>query len=145
MRYQLLMISCLLLFATACTNQPQEKVEKATTQEEESDKLHLNNGQKWTVNDETHIGMSNIQVLLANKTDSLNYDSLATKMEQETQYIIKNCDMVGKDHDQLHLVLHPILTSIGEVKNGADEASRENGVAAIEKNLSDYFEHFQTK
>lgn len=110
---------------------------------QEAGGLTLNNGQKWTVNPETHEGMMNLQTLL--EQEPLNLDSIGDQMADETTYIINNCDMKGEAHDQLHLVLHPILDNIRLLKETEDNATKEVGVKAISTSLDQYFEHFETK
>ena len=135
-------IAITLLVITACQNQAQ-KEEKVTHQE--SEKLHLNEGEKWLANKETHIGMSNLQNLLSTVADSVDYTALASKMGEETQYIIKNCTMKGEDHKQLHLVLHPILDNIAKVEQATGVEDKKNAVMAIKASLADYFTYFETK
>ena len=42
---------------------------------------------------------------------------LGEALSKETSYIIKSCDMKGEPHDQLHLVLVPILEEITDLKD----------------------------
>lgn len=112
---------------------------------EKVDGLVLNNGVKWTVNTETHEGMTQIKVILDNM-DPLtleDYNLLGEKCNEQTSFIISNCSMTGEAHNQLHLVLHPILDDIDNLQN---VKSIEDGIAAVAslgKNISDYFTHFE--
>ena len=103
--------------------------------------LHLNKGKKWHVNDATHEGMTNIQNLLIEfiNNDKKDYVSLAASMSSEASTLISKCDMVGIEHDQLHLILHPILESIDAIKqNGSMETLK-----TLSEQLNTYFNHFQ--
>lgn len=141
MRTKILTIALAVLLFGACKNQPKEKeTPKATTNKE----LHLNKGEKWIANPETHIGMANLQTLLNTVPDTINYDTLVAQMQNETRFIINNCNMEGDDHEQLHLVLHPILDGIDKVKDSEETADKEKGITQIKTNLEDYFEYFKS-
>ena len=139
--YKLSAIACVFLLATACHNQHQET---SNYEESQSEELHLNNGEKWIANKETHLGMTQLQELLGESVDSIDYSNLGAKMQDETTYIINNCSMTGTDHDQLHLVLLPMLASISEVKATTDIEAKKVAVDKIQRNLKDYFSHFRT-
>ena len=123
----------------------EDRVDDAQLGEEKNDnaKLHLNHGKKWIVNDATHIGMTNIKSLLTEyvKNDGTDHIALANAMSQETSTLISKCDMVGPDHDQLHLILLPILEDINEIK----KSNYAQPLMDLSVHLSDYFDHFQKK
>lgn len=103
--------------------------------------LHLNNGEKWTVNDATQVGMVNMQKLLIffAKEKSTDFAKLGDDLGKETQTLINKCDMTGPDHDQLHVVLHPMLSAISGIKKG-----NTADVLKLSDLLGEYFKHFQT-
>lgn len=109
----------------------------------ENESLHLNKGKKWTVNDATQIGMTNIKALLTDyvKNDKTDHVALATAMSIETATLIGKCDMVGRDHDMLHIILMPILESIDGIK----QSKSAKPMMDLSVHLSEYFKHFQTK
>ena len=151
MRNKFILFGFGILLLSSCGNQSTETTqqeEQETTHEEKQEStpaLHLNNGEKWTVNAETHIGMNHLQGIVDSLPDSIDFPAIAAKMETETQYIISNCDMTGEDHNQLHLVLHPILDGIRNMKEGANGEEGQKGLNTVQKNLEDYFTHFQTQ
>ena len=102
--------------------------------------LTLNNGSKWIVNKATDEGMRKIKSLLTEyvKNDGKDHVDLALKMSYESSNLINKCHMVGKDHDQLHIVLAPILDSIEEIKNTENVQPLLN----LSVYLAAYFEHF---
>lgn len=109
----------------------------------ENETLHLNNGKKWTVNEATQVGMTNIKALLTDyvKNDKTDHVALATAMSKETATLIGKCDMVGRDHDMLHVILMPILDSIDGIK----QSKSAEPIMDLSVHLSEYFKHFQTK
>ena len=103
----------------------------------------MNHGKKWTANDATHLGMSAIHKLLKEYLNESgnDYASLGAAMSTEASTLISKCNMVGIDHDQLHLILHPILESIDAIKESGTTESLE----VLGTQLNTYFTHFQTK
>lgn len=103
--------------------------------------LHLNNGKKWIVNDATEVGMKNMQAILINFAEkkSTDFAKLGEALGKETETLINKCDMTGPDHDQLHIVLHPMLSAIGGIKKG-----NTADVLKLSNLLGDYFKHFTT-
>ncbi len=142
MKIATIIILSISLFFVACSDQPKEEAKE--NEKVESEALHLNDGQKWEVNEETHEGMNRIQVLLENG-DPLtleDYHFMAEKMDDHTDYIIHNCSMTGEAHEQLHHVLHPILDLISDLHDAKDMDQAGQITFDIETNLQDYFNHF---
>ena len=151
----------ILGFVTSCSNASQKEEAKnevvdehaghehqtAKSTEEEhhkadsEEKLHLNNGKKWIVNEATEVGMKNMQAIIIAfaQNKSTDFAKLGQELGQESQTLINKCDMTGPAHDQLHLVLHPMLTAISGIKKG-----NAKDVIKMSNLLADYFEHFET-
>lgn len=105
--------------------------------------LTLNNNSKWLVNLETDIGVKRMDSIVKqfDARETKNYMELGNSLSNQTNYIIKNCTMTGKSHDQLHVVLVPMLDQISILKTAtSSEASEahENLKALIQA----YFKHF---
>ena len=105
--------------------------------------LVFNNGEKWIANSETHVGMKRIDSILKNNTTS-DGKILGEALSKETSYIIKSCDMKGEAHDQLHVVLVPILEEITNVKDVIDSNVLNNKVSHLKSLINTYFKYFIT-
>ena len=105
--------------------------------------LELNKGEKWIANNETHVGMKRIDSIL-NDITSLDGNILGGALSKETSYIIKSCNMKGEAHDQLHVVLVPILEEISELKDSKNQDEMEQRIAVLRHLVSTYFEYFKT-
>lgn len=105
--------------------------------------LTLNNNEKWIANDETHIGMKRIDSILKNNT-STDGKVLGNALSKETSYIIKSCDMEGEAHDQLHVVLVPILEEITDIKDIENSKELEKKTKYLSRLVSTYFKFFKT-
>lgn len=115
-----------------------ESKSEETTQSPEKETLHLNGSEKWPVNEATNVGMSTMRGIL-NSYKEVTFEGLGDSLNNQTNYIIEHCDMKGEAHDQLHLVLLPILEEIAAIKNGKKD------LKSIEKQLDNYFNYFEFK
>ena len=104
--------------------------------------LALNNNEKWVANEETHIGMKRIDSILKNNT-STSGKVLGDVLSKQTSYIIKSCDMEGEAHDQLHVVLVPILEEITDIKDVENTSELEKKVTNLQRLTATYFEYFK--
>lgn len=104
--------------------------------------LKMNHGEKWVANKETHIGMQHIDSILKNNA-SIDGNELGNLLSKETSFIIKSCDMTGEAHDQLHIVLVPILDEISNLKDSKNSSQTELFTKKLEGLTKDYFSHFK--
>ncbi|MFD1616223.1 hypothetical protein [Gelatiniphilus marinus] len=104
--------------------------------------LKLNNSEKWLANKETHVGMQRIDSILKNNR-SADGITLGNALSKETSYIIKSCNMTGEAHDQLHVVLVPILEEITEIKDLDNPAELNKKVAYLQRLTATYFKYFK--
>lgn len=107
--------------------------------------LRLNNGEKWSVNDATIVGVSKMDSILQafNAKEEKNYAELGQNLSTQTSYIIKSCDMTGEAHDQLHVVLVPMLDEIYELKDSNDLDENKKSAQSLEALIKAYYKHFQ--
>lgn len=92
--------------------------------------LALNNGKQWVANQETHIGMKRIDSILKTET-SIDTKALGNILSKETSYIIKSCNMKGEAHDQLHIVLVPILEEITDLKDVENDTTKAQKIKRL--------------
>lgn len=150
MKTKLLTIFVLTLSLMSCKNETQKNNPNTTETEEvtvdESLQLRLDNGEKWVANKETHIGIKNMDSLIKafNTDDTKNYFDLGEALSKQTSYVIKNCSMKGEPHDQLHIVLVPMLDEISVLKEATDNEERKTTIKNLQKLIDLYFQHFKT-
>ncbi|WP_230080250.1 hypothetical protein [Winogradskyella marina] len=104
--------------------------------------LTLNNNEKWIANKETHIGMKRIDSILKNDSSSSG-KILGEALSKQTSYIIKSCDMEGEAHDQLHVVLIPILEEITDIKDVENALELKKKVTTLKRLTATYFQYFK--
>lgn len=112
-------------------------------------KMSLNNGNKWNSDEPTYRSMSLMEAKLADFTKNnsepspAKYQELGTALSGITQEIINKCSMKGEAHEQLHNVLVPMLSNVGNIKNAGDTTTGKSNVEALNDALILFFEHFE--
>jgi hypothetical protein len=102
------------------------------------------NNTKWRANKATQIGMHKIDSTIK-KFQSLkrqDFKNLGALLSKETSAIVKNCDMTGEAHDQLHLVLVPILDQVVLLKEDHSVTDKNTAVKNIENLVKTYYRYF---
>ncbi len=107
--------------------------------------IKLDNGSKWTANLETTEGVDKMLHLVKSSDPKTveDYHTLASKLNEEKNVVVKKCTMEGPSHDNLHIFLHPLIEKIealGKVST-TDEGSEVT--ASIKENLEEYYNYFQ--
>ena len=133
-----IILVALLISCYSCKNDTTKTETQSAIQQEG---LTLNNTEKWLANTETHVGMKRIDSILKNNTAS-DGKTLGEALSKQTSYIIKSCDMTGEAHDQLHIVLVPILEEITDIKDIENSSELEKKVTVLQGLIVTYFEYF---
>jgi hypothetical protein len=107
--------------------------------------IQLNDGSKWIANTETNEGVDAMLEMVKTSAPKTvdDYHALATKLNEEKNFVVKKCTMEGPSHDNLHVFLHPLIEKIdalGKVSN-VDEGAEIT--ANIQENLEGYYNYFQ--
>lgn len=134
-----IIIISVLLSSYSCKN---DKIKTVKSSEIKLEGLTLNNNEKWVANEETHIGMQRIDSILKNNVFN-DGKTLGKALSKQTSYIIKSCDMTGDAHDQLHIVLVPILEEISEIKDIKSTSVLEKKVTTLQNLIATYFNYFK--
>ncbi|WP_158840333.1 hypothetical protein [Polaribacter sp. L3A8] len=107
--------------------------------------IKLNNGDKWLANSETNEGILKMKKSLKKaSTNTLEeYYQLAEKLNNDKNYVIKNCSMKGDSHDNLHIWLLPLMAKIdalSKTKTTEDAAKLKQSIEDSINAYADYFE-----
>ncbi len=128
-----------------------EKVDSKNSDENAEVKLTLNNGAKWNSDESTFNGMGRLEATLAEfsastSTSSItDYNSLGESLANINKEIISQCSMKGEDHDQLHIILAPMLANVDVIKNGEDIDKAKTNTDELSKAIDQFFAHFEVK
>jgi hypothetical protein len=138
-KYILFILICLVF--SNCKNETKSK----ETSVDDNLELILNNNEKWLVNPETHKGIKIMDSIISvfKKKKDKDYKTLGENLSKQTSYIIKNCSMKGEPHDQLHVVLVPMLDEIGTLKESNNYTKSKKALTQLETLIQLYFSHFK--
>lgn len=155
MKKVLLAVSVSILIFTSCSNENKTSDKATSNQETEVQQakpekaVQETSTSKWQANPETAEGMLMIKQIVKNfwetAEENRNYAMTGQELSYQTDYIIKNCNMKGEDHDQLHLVLEPLLKEISVVVNAASYEEADKSLKEIEKLVTQFEEKFEVK
>ena len=149
MKLQLVALYILLIFSFSCKKGNNKTISKIMEEKEisvlDTLSLKLNNGERWIVNEATQIGVTKMDSIIksfnSNKSD--NFIELGNNLSKQTSYIIKNCDMTGEAHDQLHVILVPMLDEIWVLKESNKVEDCREAVNELKSLIEAYFVHFK--
>ena len=137
-----IIILILLCFAFSnCKNESKAESSIAAS----SLNLKLNGSEKWIANPETHEGVLKMDsIISAFKDEEKNdFTLLGETLSKQTSYIIKNCSMKGESHDQLHVVLVPMLDAISALKESKNNAESNKILTELQVYIDAYFNYFK--
>ena len=142
-----IIILCLVVVFSCKNESKKENDERIEIQEIlliDNEQLKLNNGEKWIANNETHEGVKNMDSIIKafKSVKNKDYGLLGGTLSLQTNYIIEQCDMKGEPHDQLHVVLVPMLDEIAVLKD-ADNNKSKLALENLEGLIKIYFNHFK--
>jgi len=134
----------------SCKKETKNNIESTPKIEEvvdESGTLKLNKGEKWIANPETHIGVIKMDSILKVFKSETNkeYITLGESLSKQTSFIISKCNMKGEPHEQLHLVLVPMLDEINIIKESQSQDDKNKALSNLKNLISSYFMHFKTQ
>jgi len=122
----------------------QEQVDGVFSNQWKND-IQLNNSAKWQADAKTNEGVQKIQNTIETQiTNTLDdYHQLANKLNDDKNYVVKNCTMKGASHDNLHVWLLPLMDKIKALSEAktVEEASKLK--YSIEENVNAYSDYFE--
>ena len=149
MKPKLLITLLLVILISSCKKDSQKSVSNSVETEDisllDTLTLKLNNGEKWVANNETQIGIVKMDSIIQKfKNDETNnYLGLGNDLSKQTSFIIKSCNMKGESHDQLHVVLVPMLDKISTLKESDNIEECKSSLVELENLIESYFYHFK--
>jgi hypothetical protein len=154
----IILIAASLLF-TGCKDQPKEsnstKENEAELTEQHTERkafgndwmqeIKMNNGVKWTANPETNEGVVRMQSVLttSNPKELKDYHMVANVLNDEKNFVVKECTMKGPSHDNLHVWLHPLIEKIDALKEVKTLEEAQGIYKSIEENVNAYDYYFE--
>ena len=147
------------LFFTGCKDQPKENTKIKNNEVEHSEhqtesnlvnndwmqNIQLDNGAKWEANPETNEGVAKMKSALAQShPKELNaYHELAETLNNDKNFVIKECTMKGASHENLHVWLLPLINKIDALKEVKTLEEAHQIYKSIEQNVNAYDTYFE--
>jgi hypothetical protein len=105
----------------------------------------MNDGEKWEANAETNEGVKKMQNTIKIQTTNTmdDYHKLAEQLNDDKNYVIKNCTMKGASHDNLHVWLLPLMAKIDALSESKTTEDASKIKQSIAENVNEYSTYFQ--
>lgn len=118
--------------------------------EMKGDKITLNNGEKWPIDESLHKGMTSIKNALEKNISPIHYKkftpeqykALAADMDIHLTYLFENCKLPKSADEQLHVLLFKIIEGKEQMRAASKQRS---GAITIIKVLQQYPQYFDDK
>lgn len=153
-----LLILLIATYAISCGNNTEinndheghdHEAEKAEPKHEEhvdSDfTLDLNDGNPWSANIETTVGIGNMVVLMDSFSDTESveaYSILSNHLTETLNTILKECTMEGEAHNHLHTYLFPMFDMIEGIGSSELVTCKVN-YNELKQQLAEYPNYFE--
>ncbi len=156
-----LIVSVILSVILISCNEKKDKVMETTVKEMENEKdkvvheeniinnnwvneIQLNNNSKWDANIETTQGVDAMLKYIdeSNPETVENYLALANELNDEKNFLVKECTMTGPSHDNLHIFLHPLIEKINHLPKTSSIEEGSEITKSINENLEAYKNYF---
>ncbi len=137
------------LFAISCNNQGHNEGLETHSMHEKNESvtgaIHLHNGEKWTVNEEMKPHILESQAILNGyvESDSDDYKTLASQLNEKNSGLIQSCTMKGESHDELHKWLHPHMELIASLDQAENTDDAQVIVTQLDQSFETYHQHFK--
>lgn len=107
--------------------------------------IFMEHGAKWQADLTTNGGVKQLQkTFYAQTTNSLDeYHQLAKLLNENKNYVVKNCTMQGPSHDNLHVWLHPLIEKIVALSKTETVEDASKIKHSIEENINAYADYFK--
>ena len=150
-----LFISCKEIKEKSNTSTNVETTETIHENVHQDDKMVLNNSwvneiqldgdNKWEANIETTEGVESMLGLIKENNPHTveDYHQLASKLNDEKNFVVKECTMTGPSHDNLHVFLHPLIEKIDALGKVNSVENGKETIKSIKENLDGYYTYFK--
>ncbi|WOD42981.1 hypothetical protein [Hwangdonia lutea] len=107
--------------------------------------IQKDNGHKWQADATTNEGVKKLQNTINTQSASSleDYQKLAKQLNDEKNFVVKNCTMKGPSHDNLHVWLHPLIEKIDALLKVETVEDASKIATSIEENINAYSDYFK--
>lgn len=113
-------------------------------------KIQLDHGKKWATDTALRKGMDEINKIIAphfsnvqeNTSNSELFITMANKIDNQIQFIFKNCKLSPKADAQLHILMVQMLDGVKNMKDSSEISKQRLGFLKIVEAINSYGDHF---
>ncbi len=107
--------------------------------------IQKDNGAKWQADLTTNEGVQKLQNTINSQSPSTleEYHKLAEQLNDEKNFVVKNCTMEGPSHDNLHIWLHPLIEKIDALLKVETVEDASKLKESIKENINAYTTYFK--
>lgn len=135
------------LLLAACTQTPKsaDNNKAVAPTQEKSAEIRLNDGAKWKVSPEMkpYVAKGSELVNAYLSSNSRDYKTLATQLEEQNEKLIGSCSMTGEAHDELHKWLHPHLELVEALDDAENADAAQKTVEKLRESYGLYAAYFE--
>lgn len=111
------------------------------------EKMTLDQGKKWPIDDSLHTGMTDIKALMMTNLSDIHQDNftkqqygmLAKTLQTHLNYLFENCALPTAADAQLHILLSGIMRGLAQMNTGSEK--RQGAIQVIQA-LQNYPKYF---
>lgn len=109
------------------------------------EEIQLDQGTKWEANIETTQGVNEMAAIIEKSSPKTveDYHRLAEQLNEQKNFIVKECTMEGPSHDNLHVFLHPLIEKIDALAKVSSKNEAEEILESVQKNIDEYYNYFK--
>lgn len=149
----ILCLAALFFLTVSCSHHSHKSNEHHESHHHHAEaKLELNDGKKWETDESLRKGMTEIKKIAAANLSKVNKDSMdakrftdiATKVDSQIQFLIKNCKLPEDADAQLHVLVAKMVGAAHKMKDSSELSDRKVGffeVVEAVNTYGDYFDH----
>lgn len=150
MKFRFVLMISGALIATLPFGSPVSAQDSATAHEHHAAhalELDDNDGRKWTSDQSLRNGMQSIRHSFQSRLPGFReqrlepgqYEALADEVEEQLEYMFKNCDLPPEADAELHKLLAFVAGAVSALRS---EKERRNGMMSLHRALDAYPEYF---
>ncbi len=113
-------------------------------------KLELNDGKKWETDESLRKGMTevkrivtvNLQKVREGRTSAKEYSDIANQVNDQIQFLIKNCKLPADADAQLHTLIAQMIGAAHKMKGPSSISEKQKGFFEVVNAVNEYGDYF---
>ena len=127
-----------------CTSTSTDSESQVGTTENIYD-IEIENNQKWVVVEDmmAHIQGMDADIESTGNAETIDFDGLGERLNENIELLTSNCTMTGKAHDELHKWLIPFIDLVGDLNEASTYDEKQSIFKSLEKSMEEFNAYFE--